>query len=118
MAIQEELRAQIIKQFAADVVVKVVKGEEYYACPTCKRKIAMSYDKCPACEQVLKWDNIQKAEIERVGVRKATLTFEVSGDFVKSDCRKCPLSFIAKRDNNNVYECPLGMRNECPIELE
>lgn len=26
----------------------------------------------------------------------AVLKFEVAGDFTKGDCRKCPLSYIAK----------------------
>ncbi|CBL14129.1 hypothetical protein RO1_39120 [Roseburia intestinalis XB6B4] len=47
----------------------------------------------------------------------AVLKFEVAGDFTKGDCRKCPLSYIAKEKNENVYECPLKMRANCKLEL-
>ena len=50
-------------------------------------------------------------------MKKAVLEFDVPGDFVLSDCRKCPLSYIAKQDGDNVYECPLGMRNNCPLKF-
>ena len=35
----------------------------------------------------------------------------------QGDCRKCPLSYIAKEKNENVYECPLKMRANCKLEL-
>ncbi len=118
MALQEDIRAKLIKQFATDVIsMKDKDGMEYYACPTCKHQIAMSNDKCPSCDQVLKWDNIRQMEIKKSGKKTATLTFEVPGDFEKSDCRKCPISFIGKSDGESVYGCPLGMRNSCPLEL-
>ena len=45
MALQDNLRAQLIKQFPADVITLVSNmGEEYYACPTCKRHLAINYD--------------------------------------------------------------------------
>lgn len=119
MALQDELREQLIKQFAADVVMLTEDtGKEYYACPTCKRHVALSNEKCPSCDQKLKWDNVKKVENEKVGIKTASLSFEVPGDFVKSDCRKCPLSYIAKREGENVYECPLNMRNNCPLTIE
>ncbi len=119
MALQDELREQLIKQFQAEVIILVEQtGEEYYACPTCKRHVAVSYDKCPSCDQKLKWDNIRRVELETKGSKRANLTFNVPGDFVKSDCRKCPLSYIGKSDGENVYECPLGLRNHCPLEIE
>ena len=31
--------------------------------------------------------------------------------------RKCPLSYIAKENNENVYECPLKMRANCKLEI-
>ena len=45
------------------------------------------------------------------------LTFEVPGDFARADCRKCPLSYITKKDGENQYDCPLNMRNKCPLEF-
>lgn len=118
MALQDNLRASIIKQFAADVIMLQEKnGKNYYACPTCKRQVVTNNSKCTSCDQVLKWDNIRQEEIEEVGVRTATLTFEVPGNFSKSDCRKCPLSYIARVDGASAYECPLGMRNNCPLEI-
>ena len=119
MALQDELREQLIKQFAADVVILTEDtGKEYYACPTCKRHVAMSNEKCPSCEQALKWDNVKKKEIEVLGSKTATLTFQVPGDFVKANCRKCPISYIGKSDGENVYECPLNMRNNCPLDIK
>lgn len=39
MALQDELRAQLIKQFAADVLIVTDKdGMESYVCPTCKKQ--------------------------------------------------------------------------------
>lgn len=119
MALQDDLRASLIKQFPADVVIiKENNGTEYYACPTCKRPVAMGKDKCSSCDQVLKWDNIKEEEIKTVGVKTASLTFEVAGDFVKGDCRKCPLSYISRRDGENVYDCPLNLRNSCPLTFD
>lgn len=119
MALQDDLRAQIIKQFEADVIILTEQsGNEYYACPTCKRQLSMNNTKCPSCEQKLKWDNVRQMEIQNSGIKKATLTFEVPGDFSKSDCRKCPLSYIARHNGQSAYECPLNMRNNCPLEVE
>lgn len=118
MSLQDELRMQLIKQFAADVVENVSQdGSVYYACPSCRRPVAKSKDRCGSCEQMLNWDNIVRVEQERSGSKTATLSFEVSGDFVKEDCRKCPLSYITKREGENVYECPLNMRGKCPLEI-
>lgn len=118
MAIEDSLREQLIKQFPADVVVlKDDFNKEYYACPTCKRVVALSNAKCMACDQAIKWDNVRKKEMEQNGKKIATLTFEVPADFTKSYCRKCPISYIAKHDKENMYECPLGMRNNCPLEI-
>ncbi len=119
MALQDDLRAQLIKQFAADVLIVTDKdGMESYVCPTCKRQVAKSNDKCPSCEQAIKWDNIRTIEAEKSGEKTATLSFKVPGDFSKSDCRKCPISYIGRRDGENVYECPLNKRNDCPLEIE
>lgn len=118
MALQDNLRAELIKQFPAEAVeITDLTGNTYYACPTCKRPVALSKDKCQACDQVLTWDSIRKEEMKRAGAKTATLSFEVPGDFSKSDCRKCPLSYITKTDKENVYECPLNMRTSCPLEI-
>ncbi len=118
MALQDDLRAQLIKQFPADAIILTSDlGEEYYACPTCKRHVAISNEKCPACDQMLKWDSVRKKEMEQQGVKVATLKFEVPGDFVKSNCRKCPISYIVRNEKESTYECPLGKRNNCPLEI-
>jgi len=119
MALQDDLRAQLIKQFAAEVVeLTEQSGKTYYACPTCKRPLAKSDDKCPSCQQVLSWQNIRVVEQGASGPRYATLTFEVPEDFSKGDCRKCPLSYIAKTSGENVYECPLNNRTHCPLKIQ
>lgn len=119
MAIEDSLRAQLIKQFPADVMVLTDDfNKEYYACPTCKRVVAISNMKCMACDQALKWENVRHQEMEVIGKKVATLTFEVPADFIKSYCRKCPISYIVKQDKENIYECPLGMRNNCPLDIK
>ena len=114
---QDNLRAELIKQFPAEVIEMTEQnGKVYYACPTCRRAITVGETKCAGCGQVLAWDNIQKEERAK-GVQTAMLEFEVSGDFVPGDCRKCPLSYIAKINSENVYECPLKMRAHCKLKL-
>lgn len=118
MGLQDDLRAQLIKQFAAEVVELTEQtGRKYYACPTCKRPVAKSDAKCPGCQQALSWQNIRVVEQGPMGPRYATLRFEVPAEFVRGDCRKCPLSYIAKSSNENVYECPLNHRTHCPLEV-
>ncbi len=118
MALQDDLRAQLIKQFSAEVVeITETTGKKYYACPTCKRAVAKSDTKCPGCAQALSWNNIRIEETKITGPKTATLSFEVAGDFVKGDCRKCPLSYIAKTGQDNVYECPLNKRVICPLQI-
>ena len=115
---QNDLRAELIKQFPAEVVeVTEQSGKVYYACPTCKRAVTRGETKCSSCNQALSWDSIRQEEEARAGSKTATLTFEVAGDFVKGDCRKCPLSYIAKTNAENVYECPLKMRANCKLEI-
>lgn len=115
---QDDLRAELIKQFPSEVLeVTEQSGKSYYVCPTCQRVITVGEDKCGGCGQVLSWENIHKRDMEKGGIRKATLSFEVAGDFAKGDCRKCPLSYIAKENHENVYECPLKMRSNCKLEI-
>ena len=119
MALQDDLRAQLIKQFAAEVVELTENGgQKYYACPTCKRPVVKSDTKCPGCQQVLSWKNIRVVEQAATGPKYATLRFEVPADFEKGYCRKCPLSYIAKTGTENIYECPLNSRKNCPLTIE
>ncbi|MFR4351493.1 MAG: hypothetical protein ACLT3H_07465 [Roseburia sp.] len=114
---QADLRAELIKQFPAAVVeLTEESGKTYYVCPTCKRPITLGEKKCTGCSQVFSWDHIRK-EQERLGTAIATMSFEVPGDFVRGDCRKCPLSYIAKEKHENVYECPLKMRANCKLSI-
>ena len=92
------------------------EGLQYNACPTCKRPVALGTDKCSGCGQALGWTNIKKADAAK-GSKTARLEFEVPSDFTPGDCRKCPLSYIAKEGGENVYECPLKMRTLCKLEL-
>ncbi len=38
----------------------------------------------------------QSSRSRKSGEKTATLSFKVSGDLVKSDCRKCPISYIGR----------------------
>ncbi|MBP3544298.1 MAG: hypothetical protein J6J86_08735 [Lachnospiraceae bacterium] len=114
---QNDLRAELIKQFPAEVVeMQDMAGEAYYICPTCKRAVALKNEKCESCGQVLGWNSIRKSQAVN-GLRTATLRFEVASDFTKGDCRKCPLSYIAKDNNESIYQCPLKMRSNCKLEI-
>lgn len=116
MALQDDLRAQLIKQFSAEVIeITETNGRKYYACPTCKRPVAKSDEHCLGCTQALSWKNIRREEMKNMGSKMANLSFEVAGDFTAGDCRKCPLSYIAKTSGENVYECPLNKRVNCPL---
>lgn len=115
--LQDDLRAELIKQFPAEVVELAEEpGKEYYACPTCRRAVSKGTTKCSGCSQVLAWDHIRHEEMAN-GAATASLAFEVPIDFVAGDCRKCPLSYIAKENHENVYECPLKMRANCKLKL-
>lgn len=114
---QDSLRAELIKQFPAEVVELTEQtGKTYYACPTCKRAITLATEKCSGCGQVLTWDHIRKEDMMK-GIKKAILEFDVPADFATGDCRKCPLSYIGREHNENVYECPLKMRAHCKLTL-
>ena len=115
---KEEVRAELIKQFPAEVVEVVQEsGRTHYACPTCNRAITVGDTQCPSCNQMFSWESIRRVEAEK-GVKTATLTFEVPGDFQQGDCHRCPLSFIAKQNNNDIaYECSLRMRGGCKLSF-
>lgn len=112
-----DLRAELIRQFPAEVVeISDGKSESFYACPICSRPVAIGTEKC-VCNQVLSWKNIHLAESAKGGMRKALLEFEVPSDFVAGNCRKCPISYIGKDGTDNIYECPLNMRGNCHLKL-
>lgn len=115
----DKLREELIKQFPADVLeITEESGNIYYACPTCERAITRADNKCPGCGQALNWESIRQKEITRAGgARHATLTFEVAGDFSPGECRKCPLSYITKVNNENAYDCLLKMQGGCELEI-
>lgn len=115
--LQEDLRAELIKQFPAEAIeVADRNGKIYFACPTCKRAVVLNQDKCTGCNQVLGWNNVQK-KVQAAGTKKAKIVFEVPDDFTNGDCRKCPLSYITKSGDSNAYECPLKMRTNCRLEF-
>lgn len=115
---QEDLRASLIKQFPSEVIeITESNGKSYYACPACNRVISRNEAKCMSCNQILSWTNIQQQEKTTSGTKMATLSFEVPGDFAIGNCRKCPLSYIARVNSENVYECPLKMRTACGLKI-
>ncbi|GFI31117.1 hypothetical protein IMSAGC013_02511 [Lachnospiraceae bacterium] len=113
----DDIKAQLIRQFPAEVVEqKGSMNQMYYSCPTSGRTVSMGMDKCAGCSQILSWKNInQKYSPE--GKKKAVLEFEVLGEFTVGDCRKCPISYIANNGAESSYECPLKMRGSCKIQL-
>ena len=117
MGMQDDLRAELIKQFPAEVMEAVDgEGNLYYACPTCRRAVALNQDKCVSCNQVLSWDKVRK-DIARRGVKYGRIEFELPLDFTLGNCRKCPISYISKSNGENVYTCPLGNRNSCTMQV-
>ena len=70
----------------------------------------------PVLKNVRDADNIRH-ENEAKGSKKAKIEFDVPADFALEDCRKCPLSYIGRNGDENVYECPLQMRGSCRLEL-
>lgn len=117
MGMQEELRAQLIKQLPSEVVENVdTTGALYYACPTCKRPVALGQTNCGGCNQALSWDNVRK-DAERTGLKRGRIEFDLPLDFTLGNCRKCPLSYIGRSGDENVYECPLGSRNACKVQV-
>ena len=115
---QNDLRAELIRQLPSEVFESTDRnGNTFYCCPVCKRAVAVGAETCGSCQQALSWDNIRKENVKK-GIVKARLEFEVPADFILGDCRKCPLSFIGKSGEENVYECPLrGTRGACKLKL-
>ena len=74
---QDDLRAELIKQFPAEAVEMTEStGKKYYACPTCKRAITLGETRCSGCSQALSWDHIRHEEAAK-GTKTATLSFGV-----------------------------------------
>lgn len=116
---RDDLRAELIKQFPSEVIETTDdEGKGYYACPTCHRAITHGQEQCSSCKQILSWKNIRKEMAEKVGIKKGYIEFELPGDFVPGNCRKCPLSYIAKSGNESVYVCPMKWRNACKLEIK
>lgn len=115
--LNEDIRAQLIRQFPADVVVtRGDLSEVYYTCPLCGRSVAQGMEKCTACDQILNWSRVKEEEAEK-GMKIARLEFEVPSDFTPGDCRRCPVSFIGKSGDSRVYECPLNARGTCRLKV-
>ena len=112
-------KAEILKQIPVNVTVKEVEGENKYFCPTCDREAIFGQPMCNFCKQKLSFDKIKKAEVAEAGYETiATLSFSVANDFTPGDCRKCPISFIAKDPSGNIYACPLNPEKKgCPLKL-
>ena len=117
MGMQDDLRAQLIKQLPSEVVENIDSvGATYFACPSCRRPVAMRNNKCPGCNQTLSWENVLK-EASREGQKRGVIEFDLPKDFTQGNCRKCPLSYIVRNGADNEYECPLGMRGACKLQL-
>lgn len=114
----DELREQLIRQFQSEVLeITNSMGGKYYICPVCRRAVSMGQVKCTGCGQALSWNNIQKEILERTGMKKGYIELELPADFSLSDCRRCPLSFIARKDGDLIYECQLNCRASCKIKI-
>lgn len=117
MQLGDDLKAELLKQFPAEVVeVQNEAGEINCVCPTCKRAVTSGLTQCTMCNQKLVWNNIMKKKMSNGGSR-ARIEFNIPADFTRGDCRKCPMSYIVKREGETSYDCPLNMRNECKLEI-
>lgn len=113
----DDIKAELLKQFPAEAIeIQDQVGNIIYACPKCKRATSLSMEKCTMCGQVLSWNNILKKNHAANGSR-ARIDFDIPADFTPGDCRKCPLSYISKKDNDSVYDCPLNMKASCKLEI-
>jgi len=117
MRLEDDLKAELLKQFSVEVVeAQDHTGVVNCVCPTCKRAVASGVTQCPVCNQKLVWNNIMRKKLSGGGSR-ARIEFEIPADFTRGDCRKCPMSYIVKREGETSYDCPLNMRNECKLEI-
>lgn len=114
---ENDLKAELLKQFPVEAIeVQEHSGNIIYACPKCRRAVAMSADSCGICNQKLSWNNILMKSSAKNGT-VARVEFEIPKDFTRGDCRKCPLSYIAKKDGTAYYDCPLNMKANCKLEI-
>lgn len=118
MQMQNDIKAELLKQFPSEVIeVEDTAGSINCVCPSCKRPVAsFQADKCTMCGQKLTWNNILRKRFGGGGT-KAKIEFDIPPDFTKGDCRKCPLSYITRREGETSYDCPLNMRNSCKLEI-
>lgn len=114
---QDNLKAELLKQFPAEAVeIQDSTGKIIYACPKCRRAVSLSTEKCGLCGQTLSWNNIF-SKSQAANGSMARVEFPIPKDFTRGDCRKCPLSFISKKDDDSIYECPLSMKTNCTLEI-
>lgn len=113
----DDLKAELLKQFPAEAIeIQDLTGNIVYACPKCKRPVSLSTGKCPMCGQTLAWNNILKKNQAGNGTR-GRIEFDIPADFTQGDCRKCPLSYISKHEQESAYDCPLNMKSNCKLEI-
>lgn len=111
------IRLELIKQFPAEAIkIEDRIGSNFYACPTCKRPVTPDMLKCTSCGQLLKWSDKEMADVKKT--IKASVSFDVPIDFVKGNCRKCPIAKVRRNSFENNYECPLGVSSNCPVEFK
>jgi len=113
----DNLKAELLKQFPVEAIeIQDQNGNIIYACPKCRRAVAISADKCNICSQKLSWNNvIMKSNATDGSI--ARIEFEIPKDFTRGDCRKCPLSYITKKDGTVIYDCPLNMKTNCKLKI-
>lgn len=112
-----DIKSELLKQFPVEAIeIQDQTGNIIYACPKCRRAVALSADKCNMCNQKLSWNNILMKSNAANGT-VARVEFDVPKDFTRGDCRKCPLSYIAKKDGAAIYACPLNMKTNCKLEI-
>ena len=108
-------REDLLKQFP----LAVVDSPEGFLCPSCGRVVQHGQEKCFICNQTLSWENLQTAKNDDGERLRGTISFALSPDFVKGNCRKCPISYIAKDGEENRYTCPLAGKHQenCPMVI-
>ncbi|MCR5154000.1 MAG: hypothetical protein K6B75_04040 [Lachnospiraceae bacterium] len=115
---QDDIRIELIKQFPAEVIrIEDRLGSDFFVCPTCKHPVTSDMKKCAGCGQVLSWANVSSNDL-LPRTKKALVHFDVPADFIKGDCRNCPIAKVKKNTIENRYECPIGTSNDCKLEFE